>query len=75
MASRFLGFGLGLLFIFLGVFPFLRSLFDVEVLINIIQVVYYFHTLGPVPTISLVFFGIGFFCLQSAIRDTWPFFG
>nr|MBD3312176.1 hypothetical protein [archaeon] len=74
MVSRILGFALGLLFVFLGIVPFFINMMPAE-LGNAVTLFYTSYTLGPISVISVIFFLIGVFCLQSAIRDTWPFFG
>ncbi|HLE06228.1 MAG TPA: hypothetical protein VI790_02665 [Candidatus Nanoarchaeia archaeon] len=75
MASRVLGFFLGVVFIALAIMPFLEQYINIEFVSNIIQTVYFFHMLGPLSTISLILMLMGIFCLQSSIRDTWPFYG
>lgn len=74
MASRVGGFFLGLLFLALAVFPFVTQFIGVD-FVTTVGNLYYFHMLGPIPTVSLIFLLMGVFCLQSSIRDVWPFYG
>jgi len=74
MASRILGFLLGLFFIVLAAAPFFVSMLPAQIG-NIITTTYTTVMLGPISAISLLLFLLGVFCLQSAIRDTWPFYG
>ncbi|MFA5405859.1 MAG: hypothetical protein WC307_00680 [Candidatus Nanoarchaeia archaeon] len=74
MASRVLGFFLGLLFIALSLVPFVDSYLK-NTVITTIAGYYRTYSLWVLPIPSIVLFLVGLFCLQSAIRDTWPFYG
>ena len=78
MASRILGLMLGLIFISLGLLPFIavftNGFFEIELVQSIMQTIYYTLMAGPIPIISVIFILIGLFCLQSSVRDTWPFY-
>jgi hypothetical protein len=82
MVSRILGFGLGVLFLLLGgylLFGAVAPQYEFELLgfsignmimLGLSSVIGSYSYL--LPTCFILF---GVFALQSAIRDTWPFYG
>jgi len=79
MASRILGFFLGLIFTFLGSLLLIAYLLPgfVEQIPYVGSIIVSISSFGDIYSIiiGLIMLVIGLFALQSSIRDAWPFFG
>lgn len=75
MVSRVLGVLLGLVFLFLGVLPFIHSYVPyVGQFYNMTATYIYSYTvLDTIPLATIILVIVGLFCLIQGIRDEWPF--
>lgn len=77
MVSRVLGFFLGVLFLFLGILPFINTYIPYagQFYNMTAPYIYSYSVLNVVPLATVILVPVGLFCLIQTLRDEWPFYG